>query len=59
MRRVYGAVWDTQSPPLGAAAISFRVQLAGAAETKWVQLAGVVASNWKPGLTYDASIQLN
>ncbi|KAL1568953.1 expansin-like B1 [Salvia divinorum] len=60
MRRVYGAVWDTQSPPLGAA-ISLKLQIVGTAnaEAKWVQLSSVIAADWKAGLTYDAAIQLN
>ncbi|XP_057775593.1 expansin-like B1 [Salvia miltiorrhiza] len=60
MRRVYGAVWDHQNPPLGAA-ISLRMQVVGGAnaEAKWVQLSSVIAADWKAGLTYDAAIQLN
>ncbi|KAK6122562.1 hypothetical protein DH2020_020264 [Rehmannia glutinosa] len=58
MRRVYGAVWDMENPPMGA--INMRMQVSGGAnaEVKWVQLASVVPSDWKPGVAYDTGLQI-
>ncbi|KAL8480984.1 hypothetical protein ACS0TY_027499 [Phlomoides rotata] len=62
MRRVYGAVWDMQNPSLeGGAGVKLRFQVSGGAtaETKWVQLANAIPCDWKAGVEYDTSIQLN
>ncbi|KAH6777754.1 expansin-like B1 [Perilla frutescens var. hirtella] len=60
MRRVYGAVWDMQNP-WTEAAISLRIQVVdnANANVKWAQLAGVIAADWKAGVAYDATLQLN
>lgn len=56
MRRVFGAVWDTQSPPSGS--IDMRFQVSGSAGVKWVQAPKAIPSDWKAGAAYTSDIQL-
>lgn len=57
MRRAYGAVWDTSSPPSGS--IDMRFQVSGSAGLKWMQATNAIPSNWKTGAVYATAIQLN
>ncbi|KAI4377934.1 hypothetical protein MLD38_015487 [Melastoma candidum] len=58
MRKVYGAVWDSQNPPRGP--INLRFQVGGANGLNWVQPSdGIIPGDWKPGYAYDSHFQLN
>ncbi|KAG8382443.1 hypothetical protein BUALT_Bualt05G0077800 [Buddleja alternifolia] len=60
MRKVFGAVWDMENPPIGAAAVNLRIQLCGGdGQLRWVQIADAIPSDWKAGLAYDTAFQLN
>ncbi|KAJ4848063.1 Expansin-like B1 [Turnera subulata] len=56
MRRAYGAVFDTPSPPKGS--VSLRFQVSGSAGVTWVEAQNVLPSDWKAGAAYDSTIQL-
>ncbi|KAL2233032.1 UNVERIFIED_CONTAM: Expansin-like B1, partial [Sesamum indicum] len=59
MRRAYGAVWDMANPPVGALSMRFQVSGGAYGEGKWVQIASAIPSEWKAGVAYDTSFQLN
>lgn len=60
MRKVYGAVWDMENPPMGSALnLRFQATSAITGEVKLVQIANALPSDWKVGVAYDTSIQLN
>ncbi|XP_073128825.1 LOW QUALITY PROTEIN: expansin-like B1 [Henckelia pumila] len=47
------------NPPMGALNLRFQVVSVGYGEPKWVQQTSVIPSDWKAGLAYDTSINLN
>ncbi|XP_030533670.1 expansin-like B1 [Rhodamnia argentea] len=57
MRRVYGAVFDTRSPPSGD--VNLRFQVSWSTGANWVQPKDPLPRDWKAGATYDSQIQLN
>ncbi|XP_027335516.1 expansin-like B1 [Abrus precatorius] len=57
LRRVYGAVFDFANPPSGEIRLRFQVTYGGS--NQWVYPRVAIPSNWKPGATYDAKVQLN
>ena len=57
MGKAFGAVWDLPGPPSGP--LSFRAQVSGNGETKWVQMTNVIPSEWKVGVVNDTPIQLS
>ncbi|CAA2973877.1 expansin-like B1 [Olea europaea subsp. europaea] len=59
MRRAYGTVFDIPNPPRGPLIIRFRFVVEANAEVKWVQLASAVPSDWKAGIEYNTTFQLN
>ncbi|KAK4423013.1 Expansin-like B1 [Sesamum alatum] len=59
MRRAFGAVWDMANPPVGALNVRFQVSGGAYGEGKWVQVASLIPTEWKAGVAYDTSFQLN
>ncbi|XP_056160344.1 expansin-like B1, partial [Syzygium oleosum] len=57
MRRVYGAVFDTQTPPSGC--VNLRFQVSGSHGATWVQPKNPLPGDWKAGAAYDSQIQLD
>ncbi|KAE8678008.1 Expansin-like B1 [Hibiscus syriacus] len=57
MRRAYGAVFDTTSPP-SSGYISLRFQVSGSAGVYWVEASNALPNNWEAGVAYDSDIQL-
>ncbi|GMI63954.1 expansin-like B1 [Hibiscus trionum] len=56
MRRAYGAVFDTTSPPSGY--VSLRFQVSGSAGVYWVEASNALPSNWEAGVAYESDVQL-
>jgi len=52
LRRVYGAVFDFANPPRGEILLRFQVGV------KWMIPNIAIPANWKPGATYDTTLQL-
>ncbi|KAM5573112.1 expansin-like B1 [Rosa sericea] len=57
MRRAYGAVWDTPTPPRRS--IDLRFQVSGSSGIKWVQASNAIPADWKAGAAYTSAIQLH
>lgn len=57
MRKVYGAVWDMENPPIGMS-LNMRFQFQVSDDVKWVQIANAIPTDWKPGVAYDNALQL-
>ncbi|KAI6707424.1 hypothetical protein NL676_010386 [Syzygium grande] len=57
MRKVYGAVFDTQTPPSGW--VNLRFQVSGSHGATWVQPKNALPGDWKAGAAYDSQIQLD
>nr|GLL44677.1 expansin-like B1 [Ipomoea trifida] len=58
MRRVYGAVFDFQNPPLGE--LKIRLSVNGSDGQKWVESdKAAIPKYWKAGITIKTDIQLN
>ncbi|XP_072963669.1 expansin-like B1 [Typha angustifolia] len=57
MRRAYGGVWDMENPPKGP--LNMRFLAKGEDDQNWVQVNGVIPYDWKAGVAYDSSIQLD
>lgn len=57
MRRVYGAVFDTQTPPSGY--VLLRFQVSGRDGATWVEPKYALPSDWTAGAAYDTQIQLD
>ncbi|KAL3737899.1 hypothetical protein ACJRO7_019427 [Eucalyptus globulus] len=53
MRRVYGAMFDTQTPPIGE--LYLRFQVGGS----WVYPKYALPADWKAGAVYDSQVQLD
>lgn len=57
MSRNYGAVWDTSRAPDGP--IQFRFVVTSGYDGKYVWAKNVLPANWKPGVIYDAGVQID
>ncbi|KAI3441941.1 uncharacterized protein J3R85_002004 [Psidium guajava] len=57
MRRAYGAVFDTQSPPRGEVRLRFQVGWSNG--VTWVEPNHALPGNWEAGAYYDSQMQLD
>ncbi|KAK9666703.1 hypothetical protein RND81_14G205000 [Saponaria officinalis] len=57
MSHNYGAVWDTSSAPKGA--LEFRFIIASGFDAQYFYTNQIIPANWKPGVVYSSSVQIN
>ncbi|KAL3619434.1 hypothetical protein CASFOL_037004 [Castilleja foliolosa] len=58
MRKVYGAVWDMENPPIAVTNVRLQVVMSEGQVVKLVEMPNVIPTYWKPGVVYDTGFQL-